>query len=66
MPALVDQLDAVAIGVKDIGGVIAWVAVHASAGRAGVRAACRDGCKVEGIDRGFAAGDKADVDDPGI
>ncbi len=66
LPALVHHLDAVAIGVENIGSVVARIVVKARARLAVVRGPRRDGGRIKGIDLRLILGDETDMNGPGI
>src|SRR5271166_1661415 len=66
LPALVHHLDAVAIGVENIGSVVARIVVKARARLAVVCRPRRDGGRIKGIDLRFILGDETDMNGPGI
>src|SRR4051812_32497944 len=66
LPALVHNLNAVVVGIEDVGGVVARVVVQPGAWLAIVRSSHRDGCGVELVHLCLASCDEADVDRPGI
>jgi hypothetical protein len=66
LPALVHHLDAVAIGVENVGSVIARIVVKARARLAVVRGPRRDGGRIKGIDLRLILGDETNMKGPGI
>ena len=61
LPTLIDEFEAVAVGVEHVGGVVAGVVVQARPRCAVVGGSGGDGGGVGGIDLGGAVGDEADV-----
>ena len=66
LPALVNRLKTVTVGIENVRGVITGVVVQACAGLAVVGRARRDCCLVERVDLGLAVGDKADMRSLGV
>ena len=66
LPALVHHLDAVAIGIENIGSVIARIVVKARAWLAVVRGPRCDGGRIKGIDLHLILGDEPDMNSPDI
>src|SRR5882724_716594 len=66
LPTLVNRLEAVAVGIENVSGIVARIVVQARAGLAVIRRASRHRCVVERIHLGLALGDKADMGSPGV
>src|SRR3989449_9289270 len=66
LPALVDRLETVAVGIENVRSGITGIVIQARAGLAVVGRARRHCCLVERVHLGFALGDKADVCSPGV
>src|SRR6266852_6596710 len=66
LPALVDRLETVAVGIENVRSVITGIVIQARAGLAVVGRACRHCCLVERVHLGLALGDKAYMRSPGV
>src|SRR5881394_2363497 len=66
LPALVDRLETVAVGIENVRSVITRIVIEARAGLAVVGRARRHCCLVERVHLGLALGDKADMCGPGV
>src|SRR5216110_1103045 len=66
LPAFVDRLETVTIGIENVRSVITGIVIQARAGLAVVGRARRHCCLVERVHLGFALGDKADMRCPGV
>jgi hypothetical protein len=64
LPTLEHDLNAVAVGVEDISGVVARVVIKASTRSAVIGSTCPDGSFIECVNLGFAVGDKANMNGP--
>src|SRR5258708_38187378 len=64
--ALVHHLDAVAMGVENIGRVVARIVEKARARFGVLRRPRRDGGRIKGIDLRLILGDETDMNGPGI
>ena len=65
LPTLVDRLEAVAVGIENVRGIVARIVIQARAGLAVISRASPHRCVVERIHLGLALGDKADMCRPG-
>ena len=61
LPALVDRLETVTVGIENVRSVITGIVIQARAGLAVVGRARRHCCLVERVHLGFALGDKANM-----
>ena len=61
LPALVNKFEAIAIGVKDIRGVVAWIVVKTGTWCTIVRGTRIDGGGISGIYFSLAVCDEADM-----
>jgi len=66
LPALVDRLEAVTVGIENVRSVITWIVIQARAGLAVVGRARRYCWFVERVHLGLALGDKADMRSPAV
>src|SRR5260370_33812642 len=66
LQAFVAHVDAVAMGVENMGSVVAGIVVKARARLAVVRGPRRDGGRIKGIDLRLILGDETDMNGPGI
>ena len=66
LPALVDRLETVTVGIENVRSVITGIVIQARAGLAVVGRARRHCCLVERVHLGLALGDKADMRSPGV
>src|SRR5438552_14157745 len=66
LPALVDRLETVAVGIENVRSVITGIVIQARAGLAVVGCARRHCCFVERVYLGLALSDKADLRSPGV
>src|SRR4029453_5442789 len=66
LPALVDRLETVTVGIENVRSVITGIVIHARAGLAVVGPARRHCCFVERVHLGLALGDKADMRSLGV
>src|SRR5712691_1768536 len=66
LPALVDRLETVTVGIENVRSVITGIVIQARAGLAVVGRARRHCCLVERVHLGLALGDKADTRSLGV
>ena len=66
LPALVDRLETVTVGIENVRSVITGIVIQARAGLAVVGRAGGHCCLVELVHLGLAPGDKADMRSPGV
>ena len=66
LPALVNRLETVTVGIENVRSVITGIVIQARAGLAVVSRARRHCCLVERVHLGFALGDKADMRSLGV
>jgi hypothetical protein len=66
LPTLVDRLEAIAVEIENVRGIVARIVIQARAGLAVVSRASPHRCVVERIHLGLALGDKADMCSPGV
>src|SRR5258708_35669831 len=66
LPAVVDRLDAVPVGIENVRSVITGIVIQARAGLAVVGRARRHCRLVERVHLGLAPGDKTDMRSPGV
>ena len=66
LPTLVDCLDAIAVGIENVRGIVTRIVVQTRARLAVIRRAGPHRCVVERVHLGLALGDKADVRSPGV
>ena len=66
LPALVDRLETVTVGIENVRSVITGIVIHARAGLAVVDRARRHCGLVERVHLGLAVGDKADMRSLGV
>src|ERR1700736_4390434 len=66
LPTLVDRLEAIAVGIENVRGIVARIVIQARAGLAVISRASPHRCVVERIHLGLALGDKADMCSPGV
>ena len=66
LPALVDRLETVTVGIENVRSVITGIVIQARAGLAVVGRARRRCCLVERVHLGLALGDKADMRIPRV
>ena len=66
LPTLVDRLEAIAVGIENVRGIVARIVIQARAGLAVISRASPHRCVVERIHLGLALGDKADMRSPGV
>src|SRR3989441_7434697 len=66
LPALVDRLETVTVGIENVRSVITGIVIQARAGLAVVGRARRHCCLVERVHLGLALGDKADMRSLGV
>lgn len=62
LPALVDELEALAVRIEDVGGVVPGTVAQSGTRRSSVGGACSYGGCVGGIDIRLRGGDEADID----
>ena len=66
LPALVDRLETVTVGIENVRSVITGIVIEARAGLAVVGRTRRHCCLVERVHLGLALGDKADMRSLGV
>jgi hypothetical protein len=66
LPALIDRLETVTVGIEDVRSVITGIVIQARAGLAVVGRAGLHCCVIERVHLSLALGDKADMRSPGI
>ena len=66
LPTLVDRLEAIAVGIENVRGIVARIVIQARAGLAVISRTSPNRCVVEAVHLRFALGDKADMCSPGV
>jgi len=66
LPTFVDRLEAIAIGIEHVRGIVPGIVVQTRPGLAVINRASPHRCVVEPVHLGLALGDKADMCRPGV